>query len=280
MHVLIAFLIGTALLSNIIPIKDIPDYEFRFIAAPDDGIITNTDYLLPHVLQPVEMRLAMRSAIDIEKSRIVKQKYDYSCGSAALATLLKYHVAEDIEETQIIHGLLKYGDKEKIVERRAFSLLDMKKFVSALGYQGVGYKAEIEDLDTLDMPCIIPIELYGYRHFTVFKDIYRNHVFLADPFQGNSSYTISEFKKLWHGNVIFVVYPSGEEQLTLLQLKNEDLNFMDEDRTLDIMFRDTIMKIGARPVEAPLKAEDFYTDYGTPDAYPSPAPNYIQYYKK
>lgn len=238
MHVLIAFLISAALLSGIFPVRDLPDNEMHFIIAPDDGIMTNTDSYLPNALQPIELTLQMRTAQDIETSGILSQKYDYSCGSAALATLLRYYLAEDFEETHIIHGLLKYGDKEKIIERRAFSLLDMKKFVNAIGYQGVGYKAEIEDLETLNMPCILPLELYGYRHFTVFKDIYQNHVFLADPFQGNTSYTIEQFKQLWHGNVIFVVYPSGEEQLTLLQLKNEDLRFMDEDRTLDIMFRD------------------------------------------
>lgn len=258
MHVLIAFLISAALLAGVFPIKGIPENETRFIMAPDDGILTNTDYYLPHVLQPIELHLEMRTAEDVEQSRIVTQKYDYSCGSAALATLLKYQLAEDFEETHIIHGLLKYGDKEKIIERRAFSLLDMKKFVNAIGYQGVGYKAEIEDLDKLDMPCILPMEIYGYRHFTVFKDIHQGHVFLADPFQGNTSYPIVHFKKLWHENVIFVVYPSGREQLKLLQLKNDDLRFMDEDRTLDIMFRDRMTGMESMPIETDPAERQYY----------------------
>ncbi|MEW6078999.1 MAG: C39 family peptidase [Thermodesulfobacteriota bacterium] len=258
MHVLIAFIISASLLAGILPVREAPDNEIRFTVAPDDGIISNTDNYLPHVLQPVEMRFEMRTAKDIEYSRIVSQKYDYSCGSAALATLLKYHVAEDFEEGQIIHGLLKYGDKEKIIERRAFSLLDMKSFVNAIGYQGVGYKAEIDDLASLDMPCILPMELYGYRHFTVFKDIREGHVFLADPFQGNTSYPVEQFKKLWHQNVIFVVYPSGEEQLKLLQLKNDDLRFMDEDRTLDIMFRDRMVEMEKMPIETDPDERQYY----------------------
>jgi hypothetical protein len=137
MHVLIAFLISASLLAGVLPVREMPDNEIRFTVAPDDGIISNTDNYLPHVLQPVEMRFEMRTAKDIEYSRIVSQKYDYSCGSAALATLLKYHLAEDFEESQIIHGLLKYGDKEKIIERRAFSLLDMKSFVNRLSGGGL-----------------------------------------------------------------------------------------------------------------------------------------------
>lgn len=245
-------------MSGILPVRDIPQNESHFIIAPDDGILTNTDYYLPHALQPIELSLEMRTAEEIEQSRVVSQKYDYSCGSAALATLLRYHLAEDFNETHVIHGLLKYGDKEKIIQRRAFSLLDMKKFVNAIGYQGVGYKAEIVDLDTLDMPCILPMELYGYRHFTVFKDIHQGHVFLADPFQGNTSYPINEFKKLWHQNVIFVVYPVGQEQLTLLQLKNDDLRFMDEDRTLDIMFRDRMPSTESLPPETDPATRQYY----------------------
>ena len=258
MHVLIAFLIGTALLTNVLPVRDIPENEFHFTIAPDDGIISNTDYYLPHVLTPIDLRLSMQTAEELDQFRIVRQKYDYSCGSAALATLLKYLLAEDFQETHIIHGLLKYGDKQKIIERRAFSLLDMKNFVNAIGYQGVGYKAEIEDLDKLDMPCILPMELYGYRHFTVFKDIYQGHVFLADPFQGNTSYPIAQFKKLWHQNVIFVVYPAGQEQLTLLKLRSEDLQFMDEDRTLDVMFRDRMLGREAIPIETDPAERQYY----------------------
>jgi hypothetical protein len=127
-----------------------------------------------------------------------------------------------------------------------------------IGYQGVGYKAEIEDLASLDMPCILPMELYGYRHFTVFKDIRQGHVFLADPFQGNTSYPIEQFKKLWHQNVIFVIYPSGEEQLKLLQLKNDDLRFMDEDRTLDIMFRDRMVQMEKMPIETDPDERQYY----------------------
>ncbi len=263
MHVLVAFLISIALFSGIRPIKDIPEHEVRFMAPINDNIVNNCDYYTPHILTPVEHRLYLKPASEFEFSRMAKQKYDYSCGSAALATILKYQLAEQFTETQIIHGMLKYGDKQKIMERRAFSLLDMKKFVNALGYTGVGYKASVEDLRTLDMPCIMPIELYGYRHFTVFKDIYKNHVFIADPFRGNTSYTIGAFKELWHKNVIFVIYPSGEKQLSLLEIKNEDLRFFDEDRTLDILLNDPRM----RPrVRQQLPKEYF------PDA--------MQYYKK
>jgi len=258
MHVFIAFLIVTSLLSGIYPERDIPVNEVRFIMPPDDGILTNTDYFLPTVLQPIEQHFEMQTAEALEHMRIVIQKYDYSCGSAALATILKYYLAEEFEETHVIHGLLRYGDKEKIIERRAFSLLDMKMFLNTIGYQGAGYLAEIEDLEKLNMPCILPLEIFGYRHFAVFKDILQGHVFLADPYLGNTSYPINQFKKLWSQNVVFIVYPSGEEKLTLLQLKNDDLRYIDEDRILDVMFRDRMLPIETKPIETDPETRQYF----------------------
>lgn len=34
-----------------------------------------------------------------------------------------------------MEGLLRYGEADKIVQRRGFSLLDMKRYAAALGYK-------------------------------------------------------------------------------------------------------------------------------------------------
>ena len=251
MHIFIAFLITVSLIAGFKPEKEPSEKETRLVIGYDGGIVTQT--------LPVEIRTTVTPASELEYHAVIKQQFDYSCGSAALSTLLRYHLGEDFSETQVIHGLFRYGDKERVREKRAFSLLDMKKFVGVLGYNGVGYKADIEDLETLDMPCIIPIELYGYRHFTVFKGIHQGHVFLADPFRGNSSYPVADFEKMWHQNVIFVVYPKNQQQLSLLSLSEKDLRFVDEDKRFDLLFKDWPALEG-RP--------------------PEPFPTEIQYYKR
>ncbi len=183
--------------------------------------------------------VTIRAAVDpltvIDAARTVKQHYDFSCGSAALATLLDYNMGEHFTEKQVIQGLLTYGDSREIARRRAFSLLDMKRFVAALGYQGAGYKAEISDLRTLGQPGIVPIKLFGYRHFTVFKGIYRGHVFLADPWRGNISFTIPEFKKIWFEHALFLVTLKGAPVHNGLRLTDQDLRFIDEDQALQII---------------------------------------------
>ena len=68
---------------------------------------------------------------------------------------------------------MKFGETEKIIERRSFSLLDMKRFVGALGLESGGYKGEFSDLVTQAQPAIVPISYAGFKHFVVFK-AYKN----------------------------------------------------------------------------------------------------------
>jgi uncharacterized protein len=161
---------------------------------------------------------------------IVKQKYDYSCGSAALATLLNSYLHENLSEHQVIQGLMQYGDSKQIEEKRAFSLLDMKRFTSALGYKGAGYTAEIEDLKALKTPAILPIEIFGYKHFVVYRGIYKDHVFFADPFMGNISFPIGQFRKMWYQNIVFIVTDENIK-FNALALKESDLRIVHFDMT-------------------------------------------------
>ena len=220
MHILIAFIITACILSSFHPIKPMRDNEI---------------YLDIGAGSPVLIQQEVSSLLEIQNKNIVNQSYDYSCGSAALATLLNSYLGENLTERQIIQGLMEYGSKKKIAERRAFSLLDMKKFVQKLGYDGNGFKADINDLIELETPCIIPIEFYCYRHFTVFRGFHGNHIFLADPFRGNTSYKTTLFEKMWYQNVIFIVDKKNARTISALKLTNKDLRYIDENTALDIL---------------------------------------------
>lgn len=178
----------------------------------------------------------------LEKN-LVKQQHDYSCGSAALATILNYYLGEDLTEDEVIQGLFQYGDMTQIERRRAFSLLDMKRFVGALGYNVAGYTAEIDDLKTLGMPGIIPINVFQYKHFVVFKGVYNGHVFVGDPFLGNMSYTMDMFRDVWYRNIILLVSNGGNE-LDNLILTDDDLRLVDIEmvqKQADEIDRDSII---------------------------------------
>lgn len=185
---------------------------------------------------PVEFRTDVRVEPLVEQKyrNIVRQAYDYSCGSAALTTVLKFYLGRDLDERQVMEGLLHYGESERIVERRAFSMLDMKRLVTALGYPAGGFRASIEDLKELDHPAIVPIHHAGFKHFVVLRAIRDGRAFVADPSVGNISFTVEQFAEKWDDNVLFIVFPGSDKPFDALELKEEDLRFVD-DQTMTLL---------------------------------------------
>lgn len=179
-------------------------------------------------------RVQLEPMSELKFRNVVRQAYDYSCGSAALTTMLDYYLGRNLEERQVMEGLLRFGEADKIVQRRGFSLLDMKRFVAALGYKSGGFKAEFKDLDDLEHPAIVPVHYAGFKHFVVVRDVYNDHVFVADPSLGNISFTRTRFEEVWDQNVLFVIYPSGQEPQNALALSDRDLRIVD-DRTVSLL---------------------------------------------
>lgn len=165
----------------------------------------------------------------IRDQGLVRQKYDYSCGSAALTTVLNYYLGLNLDESKVMNGLLSYGEKEKIIQRKGFSLADMKRFVSALGYKSGGFKGEFNDLKALTQPAIVPIHYGDFKHFVVLRDVVGSRVFIADPAFGNLTLTSEEFLKLWDNNVLFLVYADESKRVSGLELSQKDLSFITGD---------------------------------------------------
>jgi predicted double-glycine peptidase len=212
MPVIVSMFILITFLGTMYPQRDIPKGELNI-------------YPKMAGMEQLPLKQTVKPLSEFVYKDVVKQEFDYSCGSAALATLLNYYLGEKLTEQQVIQGLLQHGEADKIQQRRAFSLLDMKRFCEVLGYNASGYRAEFDDLKTMDKPVILPITLFGYKHFVVFRGIYENHVFFADPYKGNLSFTIEEFLKIWSQNIVFVV-SSDAIRTNALQLKREDLRII------------------------------------------------------
>lgn len=165
----------------------------------------------------------------VQKNRnVVRQQYDYSCGSAALTTVLDFYLGRNFQERQVMEGLLRFGETERIVERRGFSLLDMKRLVTALGHPSGGFKAQEKDLYNLDHPAIAPIEYAGFKHFVVIRAVHKGRVYIADPALGNITFTMSRFLEVWDNNVLFIVFPNGHKPQNALELREEDMRFVSD----------------------------------------------------
>jgi predicted double-glycine peptidase len=179
-------------------------------------------------------RVKVEPLVEQRFRNVVRQAYDYSCGAAALTTILRFYLGRDLEERQVMEGLLHYGESERIVQRRAFSMLDMKRLVTALGYPSGGFRASLEDLGGLDHPAIVPITHAGFKHFVVVRAVRDGRVFIADPAVGNLSFTLAQFEEKWNDQVLFIVFPGGNKPVDALELREEDLRYVD-DQTFTLM---------------------------------------------
>lgn len=145
---------------------------------------------------------------------IVPQQTDFSCGAAAVATILKYAYGQDVTENAVIEGLLKVSDPE-VVRVKGFSLLDIKNYIQTLGMRARGYKISPQTLESVRVPTIALIDMKGYKHFVVVNKTADGRVYIADPALGNRIVPKDQFVREWNG-LVFAVIGKGFERDTVL----------------------------------------------------------------
>jgi len=157
---------------------------------------------------------AVGSMLELRQRNIVLQQFDLSCGAAALATILRYQHGEFVSERDVAIGLISrdiYVANPAILRaRNGFSLLDMHRYTESRGYEAQALGSVTwDDLLTL-APAIVPLRLFGYNHFVVFRGALQGAVLLADPAFGNRTMTQQRFMRAWieyadFGHVAFAV---------------------------------------------------------------------------
>ena len=146
---------------------------------------------------------------EIRSARLVMQRWDTSCGAAALATVLTFDLADPVSETAVASAMLRTTDALRVKARGGFSLLDMKRFAQGRGYAATGYRdLTLSQLAVLKA-AIVPIHQFGYPHFVVVRGVADGEVRLADPAFGNRRMPVEEFLQAWKGGVGFVVSRPG-----------------------------------------------------------------------
>ena len=147
------------------------------------------------------------AATSIREARFaatVRQQYDFSCGSAALSTLLTHHYKFPVTEITVFEAMFASGDQAKIrIER--FSLLDMKRYLEAQGFEADGFQEPLQKLVAANIPAIVLINEAGYNHFVVVKGVRGGRVLLGDPAGGTRAVSERAFKAAWTNQVLFVI---------------------------------------------------------------------------
>lgn len=140
---------------------------------------------------------------------IYKQQYDFSCGSATLASLLSFHYDDVVNEYDVFQDMFKHGDQDKI-RQQGFSLLDMKLFLERRGYKSNGFEINLTQLAKAEIPAITIINNKGYLHFVIIKASNDTEILVGDPAIGLKIYDKEVFLKMWNKRIMFVIQDNKE----------------------------------------------------------------------
>jgi predicted double-glycine peptidase len=152
-----------------------------------------------------DVTLPITSIKQARTARTLIQKYDFSCGSAAVATLLTHHYNYPVTEQAVFTEMFEHGDQDKI-HKDGFSLLDMKRYLDAHGFLADGFEQPLDKLSEAGIPAIVLINTNGYHHFVVVKGLQGDRVLVGDPAQGTRVVSRKSFEESWKNGLLFVIH--------------------------------------------------------------------------
>jgi len=190
-----------------------------FIALTTGLFFTGLAHDAGSVNMPVEIGSAsyikknVRTMQDMKFRNVVRQTREYSCGAAALSTVLQYYFGREVPENKILENILNGASPEKRedVIRKGISLLDIKKSAETYGYKGTGLRVPESVLEKLDRPAIVLVNNRGFLHFVVLKGVKGGKAFIADPAMGNLVWGRREFVEKWNGILLLLSDPGSRE---------------------------------------------------------------------
>lgn len=155
------------------------------------------------VLQDGTVHAHVISWRELRFSRVVPQQFDFSCGSAAVATLLSFSYDRPTGERAPFLEMYTHG-RQDVIRKVGFSLLDMRNYLVDKGYDAQGFRADLDTVARIGLPAIILITTGTYHHFVVLRGIRGDRVLIADPSRGLRSVPRDDFKTMWTGVLLLV----------------------------------------------------------------------------
>ncbi|MEP1704360.1 MAG: C39 family peptidase, partial [Marinobacter sp.] len=151
-----------------------------------------------------DVRVEINSYENRRFDSVIRQQYDFSCGSAAVASLLAFHYQDQVTEHDVFVEMLALADEEK-VRKHGFSMLDMKHYLEARGYRADGFRMALSGLrEKVRLPMIVLLNIEGFRHFVLIKGISEDEVLVGDPARGLKVYSYAQFSDYWNGTAFII----------------------------------------------------------------------------
>lgn len=153
----------------------------------------------------LNVKVPVRTIKEARMATVTRQQFDFSCGSAAVSTLLTYHYGRPVTEQAVFDQMFKNGN-QAMIRAQGFSLLDMQKFLLTRGLRADGFKLPLEKLIEAKLPAIVLISDKGYNHFVVIKGAADGRILLGDPSTGTRAMSLERFHEVWKNKLLFVIH--------------------------------------------------------------------------
>lgn len=180
-----------------------------------------------------------RTWADVRSGCVVRQQLDFSCGLAALATILKFEFGLKTGEQDLLQEILalaqikpspndrpildkantacgsrvsfSHGSARKELLENGASLLQLWCLAQMHGVQAFVREATPEFLvENLDRPIIVHLTIDdALQHFAVLRKIDGRWVHLADPSRGCKVYLLSSFLREWRKRQVLILHRSN-----------------------------------------------------------------------
>lgn len=187
--------------------------------------------LVPIWDQTRQFSVYVRNAKEIRTAGVILQQRDFSCGAAALATVLNKFWGEKTDETALLIAIATTLSKAELEERikNGLTLTDLKRVCDRFGYTTVLGKLTVDKLADIKVPLIVGITVNDYDHFVVVRGADAKFVYLADPAVGRMRVPIEEFAQQWQKNAVLVVVKPKTQPP-----KNPPMALTDEEKSVGI----------------------------------------------
>ena len=191
----------------------------------------------------------VRSMQELKFTETIRQGFDFSCGSAALATLLTYHYDREMNEFEIFKRMWDNGDQEKI-KNDGFSMLDMKRLLEVEGLQADGFSIEPTKIGEVGVAGIVLLAELDSPHFVVVIGERDEELLISDPARGIWNLSVEELGELWNG-VFFVI----RGQATVARANFNDTDTWQRRRWSPVGDERLLGMIAPEPLDLPLPSE-------------------------
>jgi predicted double-glycine peptidase len=144
---------------------------------------------------PAAADAVFRNWVTLRDSGLVRQERDFSCGLAALASLLSYDYRAPVSEQTLLDQLLAHDpSRAGLIGAGGVSLADLAWLAEERGFKPAGLSVTPEALARLRWPALAYLEVAGMPHFVVLREAHGDgSARIADPSVGNRWLSRAEF---------------------------------------------------------------------------------------